>query len=172
MGPRSARRIRLLVLIALLAPIGLAAAPAASEDPAPRGDWRWPLTPPVEIVAEFVAPATRYSAGHRGIDLATASGTAVLAPTDAVVSFVGVVVDRPLITLAYGDGVLVSLEPVLASVGEGDQVERGQVIGTAASGGHCGDGCLHLGVRVHGEYISPLAYITGLPRAVLLPLGR
>ena len=29
----------------------------------------------------------------------------------------------------------------------------------------------HLGVRLHGEYVSPMLLFGGIPRAVLLPLG-
>ncbi|WP_443208538.1 hypothetical protein [Salinibacterium sp. PAMC 21357] len=35
--------------------------------------------------------------------------------------------------------------------------------------GHCTRPCLHFGVRVEGEYVSPLNYLSGIPRAVLLP---
>ncbi|KQX07186.1 MULTISPECIES: murein hydrolase activator EnvC family protein [unclassified Leifsonia] len=165
-----------IIVIAFCAVVGClgfgGSSGAGADEPAPAADWRWPLARPVRVVAAFEAPVTRYSAGHRGIDLAAASGTPVLAPTDGTISFAGTVVDRPLLTVDHGDGVLVSLEPVLASVVEGDAVARGQPIGAVADGGHCGGGCLHVGVRVFGEYVSPLAFITGLPRAVLLPMGR
>ncbi|TFV99336.1 M23 family metallopeptidase [Leifsonia flava] len=173
---RLGRGLRLLALCAAVGVLGFGASSAAggasSTEVAPDPGWRWPLAPPVNVAAPFLAPATRYSAGHRGIDLVAASGTPVLAPTDGVVSFAGTVVDRPLVTIDHGDGVLVSLEPVLATAAEGEPVARGQPIGSVAAGGHCADGCLHLGVRVYGEYVSPLVFITGLPRAVLLPLGR
>lgn len=179
MSSRLRRGLRLLAVSAAVGVLGFGASfgaggasGASGAEVAPDPGWRWPLAPPVNVAAPFLAPATRYSAGHRGIDLVAASGTPVLAPTDGVVSFAGTVVDRPLVTIDHGDGVLVSLEPVLATAAEGEPVARGQPIGSVAAGGHCGDGCLHLGVRVYGEYVSPLVFITGLPRAVLLPLGR
>ncbi|KQQ95049.1 hypothetical protein ASF62_00340 [Leifsonia sp. Leaf325] len=176
MSSRLRSSLQLLAVSAAVGVLGFGASSGAvgtsGVGVAPDPGWRWPLAPPVEVAAPFLAPATRYSAGHRGIDLVGASGTPVFAPTDGVVSFAGTVVDRPLVTIDHGNGVLVSLEPVLPTAAEGETVARGQPIGSVAAGGHCADGCLHLGVRVYGEYVSPLAFITGLPRAVLLPLGR
>ncbi len=45
------------------------------------------------------------------------------------------------------------------------------MIGTVSSGGHCAAGCVHFGVRIDGEYVSPFLFLGGLPRAVLLPMG-
>jgi len=41
----------------------------------------------------------------------------------------------------------------------------------AAAPSHCASACLHFGVRKDGGYLSPLALIGGIERAVLLPLG-
>lgn len=142
--------------------------PSAAE--ARAGSWQWPV-PSHRPVAAYAAPPTRYAAGHRGIDLAAAPGLPVAAPADAVVRFAGVVVDRPVVTLDHGGGVLSSFEPVLAGPSVGSSVGRGAVIGTMASGGHCADACLHVGVRIDGEYVSPLRFFDRVPRAVLLPLG-
>ncbi|MEJ3404233.1 M23 family metallopeptidase [Rathayibacter sp. YIM 133350] len=131
---------------------------------------RWPLSAPVRIVQEFRAPASRYAAGHRGVDFAATAGAPVFAVADGVVSFAGTVVDRPLLSLDHGGGVISSIEPVTASVAAGERVTRGQQVGVVDSGGHCGSTCLHLGVRVHGEYASPRLLIGPLQRAVLLPV--
>ena len=48
---------------------------------------------------------------------------------------------------------------------------HGAVIGTAGAGGHCSGSCVHVGVRVDGQYVSPLLFFGGVPPAVLLPLG-
>ena len=117
----------------------------------------------------FLAPASPYAAGHRGIDLAAAAQQPVLAPRDGVVSFAGLVVDRPVLSITQPGDVIVTVEPVDAVVAVGDRVHAGQTIGTVGSGGHCPPGCLHLGVRLHGSYVSPLLYLGELPRAVLLP---
>ncbi|WP_271178397.1 peptidoglycan DD-metalloendopeptidase family protein [Leifsonia poae] len=142
----------------------------AAIDSTSRGAWRWPLQG-VALTRPFEAPATPYSAGHRGVDLRAAPGAAVSAPSDAVVHFSGVVVDRPVLTLDHGDGVLSSYEPVRSELKAGDSVAVGGSVGVVSTGGHCNEACLHVGVRVYGEYVSPLLYFDRVPRAVLLPLG-
>ena len=131
--------------------------------------WAWPVAPPHPVVRPYLAPATPYAAGHRGIDIATPDGATLYAPDDGVVHFAGWVVDRPVLSIDHGDGVLSSYEPVTTTLTAGDVVRRGQAIGLVESG-HCGTPCLHLGVRVDGAYVSPLLYLGDQPRAVLLPL--
>lgn len=131
--------------------------------------WSWPTAAPHPIARPFLAPATPYASGHRGIDVRAAAGDEVHAPADGIVHFAGVVVDRPVLSIDQGGGVLSSFEPVVTSLQEGDVVRRGQVIGELLPG-HCASGaCLHFGVRIHGEYVSPLLFLGGQPRAVLLP---
>jgi murein DD-endopeptidase MepM/ murein hydrolase activator NlpD len=132
--------------------------------------WLWPVAGTHAVVRPFLAPATPYSAGHRGVDLAAEEGAAVLAPADGVVRFSGWVVDRPVLSIDHGAGVISSYEPVESDLVAGDAVRRGDVIGTLLPG-HCRSPCLHLGVRVDGGYVSPLLFLGGQPRAVLLP-GR
>ncbi|MBX3089197.1 MAG: M23 family metallopeptidase [Cryobacterium sp.] len=133
-----------------------------------RGLWGWPLEGSHRIVRPYLAPETPYGRGHRGVDLAADSSTIVLAPENATVWFSGRVVDRELISLRLTDGTLLSFEPVHSSLRAGDRVERGQQIGTLLDG-HCTPACLHFGVRVHGEYVSPLLFLGGIPHSVLLP---
>jgi murein DD-endopeptidase MepM/ murein hydrolase activator NlpD len=146
-------------------PLSASAAPAAAR-------WEWPLGGAQAVSRGFVAPPTRYSAGHRGIDLQAAPPDLVRAPAAGVVSFAGSVAGRPVLSIAHPGDLISSFEPVLADVGEGDVVVAGAVVGNVASGGHCDAHCLHFGVRLHGEYVSPLLYLAGVPRAVLLPLNR
>lgn len=118
----------------------------------------------------FIAPETEYSAGHRGIDLAAALGTDVFAPADGVIHFSGVVVDRPVLSIDHSGSLLSSFEPVISTLPAGTAVRRGDLVGTIdASTGHCIAACLHFGVRLHGQYVSPLNYLGGIPRPVLLP---
>jgi murein DD-endopeptidase MepM/ murein hydrolase activator NlpD len=129
--------------------------------------WRWPVDAPHTVVRPFLGPATPYSAGHRGIDIAAPGGT-VFAPADGVVSFAGVVVDRPVLSIRHENGVVTSYEPVASILVAGADVAAGDPVGSVVVG-HCGSPCLHFGVRVHGEYASPLAWLGGIERAVLLP---
>lgn len=129
--------------------------------------WRWPVDAPHPIVRPFIAPATPYSAGHRGIDIGAPSGT-VYAPAGGVVHFAGVVVDRPVLSIRHPGGLVSSYEPVMSTLTVGAVVSRGDVVGTLVAG-HCGASCLHFGVRLNGEYVNPLAYLGEVPRAILLP---
>ncbi|RFA16059.1 hypothetical protein B7R22_04810 [Subtercola boreus] len=129
----------------------------------------WPTDAPHIVLRPFAAPATRYSAGHRGIDISASPGQPVYAVLAGTVSFAGVVVDRPLVSLTHGDGLLSSVEPVTPTVALGETVAVGQQIGVVATSSHCELGCVHLGLRRNGEYVSPLLLFGGIPRAVLLP---
>ncbi len=94
----------------------------------------------------------------------------VRAPADGVVHFVGFIVERPVLSITQDDGVLTSFEPVESELAAGDRVHRGDAIGTLVAG-HCATGCLHLGARLDGGYVSPLLFLGGQPRAILLPMG-
>ncbi|SDS56257.1 murein hydrolase activator EnvC family protein [Microterricola viridarii] len=182
--PTSTRRVLLIPLLAALAlgagatppappPAAPAHAPSGPVNPTARepARWDWPLGIPHIVVRGFQAPATRYAAGHRGIDLEAAVGTAVFAPAAGSVSFAGVVVDRPVLAIRHDGELVSSYEALESDLVAGDTVAAGQRIGVVATGGHCDGGCLHFGVRQRGAYVSPMLLLGGLQRAVLLPLG-
>ncbi|GGH39396.1 murein hydrolase activator EnvC family protein [Microbacterium album] len=168
-------------LLAILLAAVLILSPTASTGGTPQGSvpaaaqlaarepWRWPAPPPMQIVEPYVAPPHRYGPGHRGVDVAAEVGAEVVAPADGTVAFVGTVVDRPLITIDHGDGLVSTLEPVSSDLTAGDRVLRGQAVGRVATGGHTAHGALHIGARLHGEYVNPLLLLGNVPRAVLLP---
>ena len=181
--------LRSIAAVALMLLMPASAAPAA-----PRPAWDWPVDPPRVLVRQFIAPATAYSSGHRGVDLAMASGS-VYAPADGVVHFAGVVVDRPVLSIRHTGGLISSYEPVETTLHKGATVARGDAIGTVltypvltypaltdpvldavltypALAGHCSRACLHFGVRRDGEYVSPLLFLGGIEPSVLLPTRR
>ena len=135
---------------------------------APEPVWVWPVSHGKQVVREFDAPNSPWGAGHRGIDLAARAGDDVIAPVSGVVYFSGSVVDRGVLTIKTGSGQLVTLEPVDAHVASG-RVRAGQLVGTVSTG-HCDGGCLHIGLRVDGEYRSPARELGISTRAVLRPL--
>jgi murein DD-endopeptidase MepM/ murein hydrolase activator NlpD len=161
--------LRLAMLLSLATTILSLGTPAAAAVPTSDPGyphWGWPVLGEHTIVRPFIAPATQYSAGHRGIDIA-ATGD-VLAPADGVVYFEGTVVDRPVLSIAQGGGILSSYEPVVTSLHAGEAVTRGEVIGQLAAG-HCAQTCLHFGVRVDGQYVNPMLFLGEVVRPVLLP---
>ncbi|WP_082104884.1 M23 family metallopeptidase [Demequina maris] len=161
----------LAALAAACVLMGAAAASAAGLAPPPA-----PLSAPVaplRALALFVAPAAPWAAGHRGIDLAAMPGQTVLSPAAGVVSYSGRVVDRGVVALDHGDGLVSSLEPVAHAPPAGTRVARGEPVGEVGSEpGHCAPAtCVHWGVRVDGVYVDPLDVLEGFGPVVLLPLA-
>ncbi len=163
-------------LVALCVAVALTISPVSSVavDPAPpptdlaeRG-WIWPLES-FRVARPYVQPAHRYAPGHRGIDLRPLGAQPARAPADGIVAFAAVVVDRAVVTIDHGDGLVTTLEPVVSELEPGAVVARGDPVGEIAIGGHSAPGDLHFGVRLHGEYINPMLLLGGIPRAVLLP---
>jgi len=144
--------------------------PARAASPAPAG-WSWPLAPRPAVLRPFDPPDKPWLSGHRGVDLGPASdGGPVTAPESGTVSFVGVVVDRPVITIDHGNGLRSSFEPVRSTLKKGDSLAKGATVGTLLAG-HCGQSpCVHWGVRRGEEYLNPLSFILDLRPSVLLPL--
>lgn len=139
--------------------------------PDPRAAWEWPLgtgSPPV--LRHFDRPPERWMPGHRGVDLG-APDAAVLSPADGVVVFVGTVVDRPVLTIDHGNGLLSSFEPVTASIAKGETVRGGQEVGRISTEAHCPSLCVHWGVRKDGEYVNPLLFVSDRRPSILLPLA-
>ncbi|WP_240629884.1 M23 family metallopeptidase [Specibacter cremeus] len=171
-------------MAALLA--GASSARTTTALPLPgRLAWAWPVEPVPRILHPFDPPPQPWLAGHRGVDLAAAQGTVVRAPAAGVVSFAGVVVDRPVVTIRVADGKLISLEPVTSAVHVGNVVARGQPVGTLEGPTHCDggppgqDSCLHWGVRrgvdtpegSADDYLDPLQFIFDRRPSILLPLS-
>lgn len=164
---------------ALAGPSGASAAveapgalPAPSAASATTGaPWRHPVDGPWIVTRAFDL-ASPYEAGHRGVDVEAGPGLAVHAPADGVVRFAGVVVDRPVLSIEHAGGLVSSFEPVEPLVARGDAVTAGQLVArVSAEHRHDPSGSLHIGARVDGVYVDPLALLGEIPRAVLLPLG-
>jgi murein DD-endopeptidase MepM/ murein hydrolase activator NlpD len=123
------------------------------------------------VLRAFDPPARPWLSGHRGVDIEAAfDGAPLLSPAAGTVSFVGTVVDRPVITIDHGNGLRSSFEPVASSLTAGAAVAEGEVLGQVQAG-HCGPAhrCLHWGVRRGEDYVNPLAFVMDLRPSVLLP---
>jgi len=150
---------------------GAAPAPAGLPEPPEGAGWTRPV--PGDLVHPFDPPGEEWGAGHRGVDLAAAGGERVRSPAAGTVSFAGRVAGKPVVVVAHADGLRSTFEPVTASLGLGDPVAAGDVVGTLDAGpGHCAPaGCVHWGVLRGDVYLDPLALLGQAPPIVLLPGG-
>lgn len=130
--------------------------------------WQSPVRP-FRVTRSFDLPPHDWLPGHRGIDLATSPGAAVMAAGAGRVSHVGLLAGRGVVVVDHG-ALRTTYEPVSATVLVGQDVDAGEVIGNVAPGtGHCGDGsCLHLGLRRGSEYLDPWL-VLGDRTALLIP---
>jgi murein DD-endopeptidase MepM/ murein hydrolase activator NlpD len=144
-----------LLVASLAAALMMTAAPPAGA----AGTWTWPVSGPV--IRGFDPPDSPYGAGHRGIDIATAMGTVVVAPASGTVTFAGPVGGKLFLTLDHGGGVE-STYSWLGSllVKKGATVEAGAPIATSGWG-HADLTVpnLHLGVKLDDAYVDPMDYL-------------
>jgi murein DD-endopeptidase MepM/ murein hydrolase activator NlpD len=163
------------------APGGLAAPPTSRSTPptgwsAPRSahppgqTWVLPLPGEPMVVHGFDPPAQRWSAGHRGVDLAAADGAAVRAAGAGVVGYAGLVAGVPVVTVVHGE-LRTTYQPVRATVRPGQAVTAGARLGRLRlPGGHCAPtACLHWGLLRATTYLDPMTLL-GRGPPVLLPL--
>jgi Peptidase family M23 len=136
----------------------------------PRARAQAPLPAPVTVAVPFRAPTTRYSAGHRGVDLVAETGAEIYSPADGVITFAGDVAGRGVVVIRHGD-LRSTLEPVIPAGAAGDAVGAGAVVGFVEAGHQrCLPAtCLHWGVRVNDEYVDPMLLLVAKPRIRLLP---
>lgn len=159
--------------LAVLAPAhGWVSGPTSQDTPtdAVGGTYRLPTDDGV-VVSVFHGPAVTWGPGHRGVDLAAATGSTVRSPADGVITFTGHVVDRDVVSVLHRDGRRSSVEPVLSVLAVGTAVRAGDPLGTLQQGTHCGPTpCLHWGVREDQAYVDPLSLLAGSGPTVLLPV--
>lgn len=167
MDLRQRRALGLLGALAWLAAGPLLAAGSAAA----TAGWRWPLDPPVAVVAEFSAPSGPFAPGHRGVDLGGRVGEPVRSAGAGLVAFAGVVAGRGVVSVDHPGGLRTSYEPVAATVARGDQVGAGAVLGRLeAVASHCPPAaCLHWGLRRGDIYLDPRSLL-GAVRVRLLPV--
>ncbi|MFF8034311.1 murein hydrolase activator EnvC family protein [Streptomyces sp. NPDC016626] len=166
--------VRLVLLVVLTSAALLAPPPprlsaaAAGEDGAvpavPAAGRAWPVGVRPRVLRGWEPPATAYGRGHRGVDLAAAPGTPVVAVAAGRVSFAGRVAGRGVVSVELartgGPPLRTTYEPVRASVAEGEAVTAGEVVGTVEpAGSHCPTPCVHWGLLRGDAYLDPLALL-------------
>jgi murein DD-endopeptidase MepM/ murein hydrolase activator NlpD len=160
-----------LVTGALATPVlaaGTAPAPAPAQDNAV-----WPLDPQPEVVSGFDPPASRWGAGHRGVDLLGTPGQPVRAARAGTVTFAGRLAGRGVVVVSHG-ATRTTYEPVAATVAVGERVDAGAQIGRLELlGSHClPRACLHWGLLEGERYLDPLSLVGGGPVRLLPWLGE
>jgi murein DD-endopeptidase MepM/ murein hydrolase activator NlpD len=113
-----------------------------------------PVAPVRGVVIDgFRAPACQRCAGHRGVTIATTTGTPVRAVSAGVIVFVGQVARVLYVVEDIGGGARVTYGRLESSgVSAGSAVAAGDRIGVATE-------ALYLGVRVRGAYVNPLQFL-------------
>lgn len=135
------------------------------------------VTPISYISSEFIVPlsskitsafgrARTYNGSlksyHGGTDFRAATGVPIVASNDGVVV---IAKDRfyagGSVIIDHGHGVYTSYFHLSAiDVKKGDRVQKSQIIGLAGATGRVTGPHLHFGIRVNGEQIDPLQFIT------------
>jgi murein DD-endopeptidase MepM/ murein hydrolase activator NlpD len=158
------------IVAMLTATVVLLGTPVA-RGAAGSGGWMWPVVGPV--IRGFDLPDDPYGSGHRGIDIAAAVGTVIVAPSDGTVTFAGPVGGHVFLTIDHGGGLSSTYSWLTANlVKKGDRVMRGQQV--AVTGwGHPGALVphLHLGVKLDGAYVDPLVYLGPISLAAFVRLA-
>ncbi|MEO9224425.1 MAG: M23 family metallopeptidase [Acidimicrobiales bacterium] len=117
------------------------------------------------VTDRFRPPASRYGAGNRGIEYATAPGSPVVAAGDGIVTFAGPVAGSLDVTVLHADGIRTSYVGLATtSVKLGQALHGGEQLGTT------GDR-IHIGARRGNDYVDPASLWGDDQRgAVLVPL--
>jgi murein DD-endopeptidase MepM/ murein hydrolase activator NlpD len=163
--------MRALTCLLLATCLTLLMSPAqAATEPAPAREGAWPLAPRPAIASRFDPPASRWGAGHRGVDLAGRAGQGVRTSLGGTVTFAATLAGRGVVVVDHG-AVRTTYEPVSASVHVGQQVGPGARIGTLQrASSHCFPrACLHWGLLQGETYLDPLSLVGAGPIR-LLPL--
>lgn len=129
------------------------------------GTLSWPLPSPGRISSGFgkrVSPTAGASTYHKGLDIAIAAGTPVLASgSGKVVTATYSSSAGNYVMISHGNRLYtVYMHCSSLSVREGAQVEKGSTIGYVGSTGISTGAHLHFGVSKDGAYVNPLSYVT------------
>ncbi|MDO8987726.1 MAG: peptidoglycan DD-metalloendopeptidase family protein [Coriobacteriia bacterium] len=139
----------------------------------------WPLELAAPVTLGYGETYTRdgRSVSHLGVDLAGATGSAVLAPAAGIVSFVGRVPGSVgtilALTITTDDGILVTVSPLSeAQVLAGERVDAGGLVGMIAESGDPSTSTphLHVSARRGDRYLDPTALLGAPPAPTLVTL--
>lgn len=129
------------------------------------GAFCWPAPSYTRVSDDYgyrIHPILKVQQFHNGVDLASPSGSDILAAYDGtVVSATYNASMGNYIMINHGDGLItIYMHASKLLVSEGDEVSRGQKIALVGSTGRSTGPHLHFSVRSDGSYVSPWNYIT------------
>lgn len=151
---------------------------SAAELAISSNSWQVPFDSPHRLVRQYLQPASDYSSGHRGVDYEIEPGEPLFATADGEITVSRLIVNRGVLAIKHGSGMVSEIEPACSDLEVGSQVTKGQEIAWACPAEetysqHCSeDTCIHFSLRREGKYLSPLALIGGLNPSRLLPYAR
>jgi murein DD-endopeptidase MepM/ murein hydrolase activator NlpD len=134
----------------------------------PRGNFIWPAKGtvtqrfgPTNVATD--PPHAGYEHFHTGLDIANARGTPVVAADDGIVAFAGWATDGLgyTVKIDHADG-FVTWYGHLAeqpSVKPGDQVGKGETLGSTGSTGNSAGPHVHFKIVHHGTYLNPVEHL-------------
>lgn len=166
-----------LMIFASLLALALPAATQSIEERVKVTTARPPLGNLEErVIRDFELLDNGYAASHRGIDIRAYLGEIIRSPVSGRIHFSGYVVNRPVISVIGPDGDLYAFEPACSAFETGERVLAGEAIAEVCAGsesyGHCLQTCLHISLRVAGQYLSPLTRFGLLKPSRLYPLSH
>lgn len=136
-----------------------------SDAYANTGQLRWPLQVTGRISSYFgnrTSPTKGASTYHRGIDIAVASGTPIVASADGTVVTATYNASAGNYIMIYHGNSLYTVYMHASSlvVSEQAEVKQGDIIAYVGSSGVSTGAHLHFGVSVNGNYVDPLNYVS------------
>ncbi len=167
MPKRAARMIVGVVLAVVVVSISAPPAYGAAAPP-----WTRPV--PGALVRPYIAPLSRYGAGHRGVDFAAEPGTPVHAAGPGTVVFAGIVAGTRHVVIRHDNGWRTSYSYLAAvRVRAGQRVREGAIVGTTGGRGWNHDGhVLHLALRIGDRYVDPMQLFGPTDLAAIVHLAE
>ncbi|PJM72824.1 peptidase M23 [Bifidobacterium primatium] len=163
-----------LSLVVVVSPRSVPSA-SGSADVGCAAAFIWPVRtsgsvdPPLARV--FDNPAQPWLPGHRGVDIATGTGTQLVSPADGHIVFSGKVATKDVISIRHANGYTTTYEPSVSTLPKGAALRQGQEFGIVrGNSDHCDTTCLHWGMKTGDRSYRDPVHEVHKRRIALKPL--